>query len=125
MRACSRPALLVTVDRPGNRGVKADSPLKAVRRGWQDEVDGGAVGVEQHEEVGVDGALAMRIGLGNGLAVQEDHERAGIAVAQVVLVHLGAVRGEPLDVSQVALAAVGGVAGEEATATEYGVLLAK
>ena len=125
VRGCGQPVLLVGADRLGRGGVQAGAPCGAVLRGWQREVDGGTVGVEQQQEVGVHGALSAWIWLGDGLAVQEDHEGAGIAVAPVELVHLGAVRGEPLDVSQFALAAMGGIAGEEATAAEYGVLLAK
>jgi hypothetical protein len=40
-------------------------------------------------------------------------------------IHFCAVRGEPLDVPEVALAAMCRVAGEEATSAEYCVLLAK
>ena len=115
----------VGADRLGKGGVQADVPPDAVRRGRQGEVDGVAVGVEQQQEVGVQEALSVLVRLVDGLAVQEDHEGAGITVAPVLLIHLGAVRGEPLDVSEVALAAVRGVPGVVATAAEYGVFFAK
>ena len=70
--------------------------------------------------------LAARVGLGDGLAVEEDRERPGVAVAPVARSSIGSPVGrEPGDVAELALAAVVGAAGEEAAAAEDRVLAAQ
>ena len=70
-------------------------------------------------------ALPARVGLGDGLAVEEDHQRARVAVAPVLLAHVLARGREPGDVAELGLAAVVGAAGEEPATAEHRVLLAQ
>ncbi len=58
-------------------------------------------------------------GVGDGLAVEEDHHGPGLAVGPGRLAHRLAGGLEPGDVAQLGLAAVVGAAGEEAAAAEH------
>src|ERR1035437_648270 len=125
MRGRSQPVLVCDTRWLCHGGVQPDAPTGSIPCRRQGKVDRRTVSVEEQQEVGVQNALPVRVWLRDGLTVQEDHEAAGITVEPVVLIHLGAVRGEPFDVSEVALATMGGVACEEATPAEYGMFLAK
>src|ERR1035437_125902 len=125
MRSRGNPVLVTDARWLCHGGVQPDPPPGSILCRRQSKVDRFAVSVEKQQEVGVQDPFSARVWLGDGVTVQERHESSRVTVLPVVLIHLGAVRGEPLDVSEGTLAAMGGVAGEEATSAEYGMLLAK
>ena len=105
--------------------VELGDPAVAVLLARQDERQHVVVAVEDHQEVVVERLLAAGVGLGDGLAVEEDHHRAGVAVGPGVLVHVVATGLEPGDVADRALATVVGRPGEEPAAAEDRVVAAQ
>src|SRR5258708_2158955 len=115
------PVLLAEV-RDGCFGVDHLHPVIAPW-GWEAEGQRFVVGVEEDVEAVVDDRLAVLIGYGDGLTVEEETDGAGKAVLPVLVRHDLPVGAEPADVS--GIGAVQRTAHEPASTLEDGMLVAE